>query len=632
MGNPRRLTRFGLWTALLLAAVFLVGVVAGSLTRSLIDARPERTSVTAITTPVPTGGGTPTVATSSRPIIPATPAVTTAECTLPVGPEGGFLEISLMMTDKGMQSNLIANSGGFVRWMEEETGFQIRTLLYPQESGILAEIRDRPVDLGDLCLFPMSLADVNKLAGDGVLSPMSTLIRDYAPAIQRMLDTQRGMVNAYTARDGGLYGLPAGRDETLLYPDDLGMRMWIRRDLMEQYRGMPSTTQEFRDFLRWVRDEDVDGDGDPANEIGWLTPMEEPVYFSRPTDFVMNAFALQNEDGFYVADNVIHCAMIEEGWREGLRYLAGLWSEGLLHPDSAKLGQSDLMRAVTDGTVACVSVNTRSTLSNDSEVRELYVPLPPLRGPSGLQNAYWDGFAGLKQVPGVRSGNLMSCNLLQTCAAMLPKDGTRQEDAMALLNLLYEDDTLLRARLGDEGSDWQYVTEEAHDRHVISISGQPARVELLGDLNFHMLWGRNWSEPFGQSHWSTVFPMVSRIMAALPQWLPSGFSGIPSDYVADYQAARLYESYVTPCSVPPLLFDEDTERRINGYGWGIATVCQTAADDFVQGRRDIGNDAEWAIYLAEVDAAGMNEVLDTMQTHFDARWVGLQPDVYIPKP
>lgn len=203
---------------------------------------------------------------------------------------------------------------------------------------------------------------------------------------------------------------------------------------------------------------------------------------------------------------------------------------------------------------------------------------------------------------------------------------------MALLNLLYEDDTLLRARLGDEGSDWQYVTASEGAGNAVSITGLPARVEPLGDLHFSILWGRNWGESSGLSHWSTVFPMVSRITAALPQWLPSGFSGIPSDYVADYLAARLYQPYVTPCSVPPLLFDEDTERRINGYGWGIATVCQSAADEFVQGRRDIGNDAEWAIYLAEVDAAGMSEVLDTMQTHFDARWKGLLPDVYVPKP
>ena len=632
MGNPRRLTRFGLWSALILAAVFLVGVVAGSLTRGLIDARPGRTSVTIFTNPVPTGGGTPTVATSSRPIIPATPAVTTAECTLPVGPEGGFLEVSLMMTDKGMQTNLIANSGGFVRWMEEETGFQIRTLLYPQESGNLAEIRDRPVDLGDLCLFPMSLADVNKLAGDGFLSPMNTLIRDYAPAIQHMLDTQRGMVATYASPDGGLFGLPAGRDESLLYPDDLGMRMWIRQDLVEQYRSMPSTTEEFRAFLRWVRDEDVDGDGDPANEIGWLTPMGEPVYFSRPTDFVMNAFTLQNEDGFYVEDDIIHCAMIEEGWREGLRYLAGLWSEGLLHPDSLMLGQSELMRAVSGGTVACVSVNTRSTLSNDSGVRELYVPLPPLRGPTGLQNAYWDGFAGLKKASGVRSVNLMSSGLVQNCVAMLPKDGMRQEDAMALLNLLYEEDTLLRARLGDAGIDWQYVTAGEGAGKAVSITGLPARVEPLGDIHFSILWGRNWGEYPGLTHWSTVFPMVSRITAALPQWLPSGFSGIPSDYAADYLAARLYESYVTPCSVPPLLLDDNTERRMDGYGLAIVNICRSAADDFIQGRRDVENNIDWSNYLADLEVAELSEVLDLMQTVYDSRWKGLLPDAYVPKP
>jgi hypothetical protein len=71
---------------------------------------------------------------------------------------------------------------------------------------------------------------------------------------------------------------------------------------------------------------------------------------------------------------------------------------------------------------------------------------------------------------------------------------------------------------------------------------------------------------------------------------------------------------------------------MDGYGLAIVNICRSAADDFIQGRRDVENNTDWSNYLADLEAAELKEVLDLMQTVYDSRWQGLLPDLYVPKP
>lgn len=150
---------------------------------------------------------------------------------------------------------------------EEATGIHVNWIL--MESGtrgdkmptILAG-EDRP----DVYLQTVTANDIS--ANPELFYDLSEegLLETYAPKVVEDFNTFSGTWDAITWSDGSIYSLATGWSVS---PNDAAGGIfvinqdWLNKVGME----LPTTGEEFLDVLRAFRDEDVDGDGDPSNEI-----------------------------------------------------------------------------------------------------------------------------------------------------------------------------------------------------------------------------------------------------------------------------------------------------------------------------------------------------------------------------
>lgn len=486
-------------------------------------------------------------------------------------------------------------------WLEDRTNVRVEFLVH-------ADVDARAglaVPLGDVCLLPMDRATAAARGADGTLLPLEGLIRRNAPRLTARLERAGTDTGALASPDGHVYALPAGAIEGAEDPDDTGMRLWIHTGFLERYTpGMPTTTEEFRAFLIWVRDADADGDGDDTDEIGWTGAESRDVAFARPTDFLMNAFTIQDADGYFVRDGAIGYAPVTDAYRDGLRWLAGLYADGLLDPDYPGHTPDSLRDRVAQNGIAsaaCVSARNLSSLSTDPAVQAQYTALPPLTGPEEVRYAWRYGYAGL-----------------DAARASIPADADQPEIAMAWLDAAYDTDVLLHARYGELGTDWFLTPTNTDGGNTgtgigIGTSGEALRIDVRNEQ-----WGVQ-----TYAHWFDAFPTAVGLDASLRLLSVTAESDPAAS--AEAQAARVYSAAVIPCGVPPSSLDAEGASRIADGRAAVDAYVRDAVTDFITGAADPGNDAAWADYLAGAQAAGLADCLAAMQAAYDAdRTVPLQ--------
>jgi putative aldouronate transport system substrate-binding protein len=574
-------------------------------------------------TPTPTVTTTPTSIVTTTAAPPTTPAATTVlprpGGELPIVEEPVTLRILVAQSLRIMKYP--GGENAFTAWLEERTGVQVELILFPSLESTKSSIDPRMYsDICDLwlCRCSRQYAEEWALRGNG-LYPLDDLLETYGPHIRAALDRSANGRTMAASLDGQIYALPALPDPDILDPDAIGMRMWIHSGFLEKYgQGMPTTTEELFAFLTWVRDADANGNGDPDDEIGWTGSAYSQIPYARPTDFLMNAFTLQNGEGYYVQDGVIHYAVTEDSYRNGLRFLRRLMAEGLMDPDYADHSSTEThLAAVEQGdgdTVACVSAMRRTDFSDDPAIRDRYIAVPPLTGPHGLRYALYDPYAPL-QVPYASSSNAAErSQMVGTSVAMIPKNSRMPEVAMAFLDALYDPEVLDRARFGEYGVDWTLAADGN-----LAADGGPARVEILRDV---------WSGETMQ-HWGESLSLLPR---PGPGWLTATSGEANREVAVEYAAARMYESAVIPCAIPPLRIDPETAYEILEARAIIYDYTRSIVTDFIYGQLDINDDAVWADTIATLQGMGLDKCLKAMQTAFDRDWRDVYAAAFTPVP
>ena len=199
--------------------------------------------------------------------------------------------------------------------------------------------------------------DVQKLGEQGVVVPLEDLIKQYAPNIQKALDSNPVLKAMSTTPDGHIYSMPQWSDcYHCTYPD----KLWINSAWLKKlHLQIPKTTEELRTVLKAFKTQDPNGNG-KADEI----PMTTDTGDSSLLAYLMNAFtyvpyganpsvrSLLELNGDTVATPVD-----KPEWREGLKYINSLYKEGLidqaaftqnaeaLHRRQQPLGRRDRLRA-----------------------------------------------------------------------------------------------------------------------------------------------------------------------------------------------------------------------------------------------------------------------------------------------
>ena len=154
---------------------------------------------------------------------------------------------------------------------------------------------------------------------------------------------------------------------------------------------MPKTTDEFREVLRAFKKADLAGNGKTIPFAGFNEAPLDP--------FFMNAFLYDpGEPWLVVKDGKVDVTFDKDEWREGLKYVNGLYREGLISRD-VFTADGDQLKRYGNAPGKPLIGGARSNYwgdfldidQKDPNARwRQYEACPPLKGPNRVRYAAWD--------------------------------------------------------------------------------------------------------------------------------------------------------------------------------------------------------------------------------------------------
>lgn len=479
--------------------------------------------------------------------------------------------------------NMNYNEGNPVtKYLEDLTGVHINFTMLPATDDMTklntmiagGELPDALFDVMNVTQ-PMIL----EWAEEGVIEPMEDLIAEYMPNLSAILAERPDIATAVTAPDGHIYCFPR---------TDGGIHMLVNNKIYvygpwyEAYltAGNPEvvTTEDYANMLRYFRDNDMNGNGNAADEL--------PVSGGKSLiQNLINPFTLYGSiGGLYLEDGVVSCPYLNEEYREGLRYIHGLWEEGLIDVELFTQDDSQVNALVNREAETERVVGGFSSLWDGSYVNaaiipyDTYIAIGPLVGPEGVQQATY------------------SYNDVRAASAVIFADCENKAELCRWLDYLYSYEGTILMAYGLEGVSWNWVDTP-------SIAGEARSIERTASVSELYAQNLQW-DPNAPCYRT---PEIKYVESAVP-----GGSGIDL-----YNSSMLYMPYADSSkAINPLLWQtsEMTEDRAL-YEESILTFIAEWEAAFVTGAKDL--DADWEEYVGTLEAMGIEDYLALMQEIVD---------------
>jgi putative aldouronate transport system substrate-binding protein len=489
------------------------------------------------------------------------------------------------------------DTNDLTQYMESLTGVHVVWELLPESAtpavkekiNLMLSAGDNLPDVFLSCGF--TSAELITYGTAKLFIPLQDLIDRHAHNMKRMYEARPQVRPSMVSADGNTYTLG---NFTLNEPNQLSMRFWINKTFLDNLgMEMPTTTEEYYNYLVAVKNRDPNKNG-KADEIplvgaisGWQAVID---------GFLMNSF-IYNETSesadphnrrriFLTNDGKIDVSFNKPGWRQGIEYLARLCREGLLAPESFTLKKEDLRSLVENESALLVGSlpngGPHEFASTTGERRTHYQVLPPLKGQNGIQQIWYDEYAG------AAIGNFV-----------ITKDSKIPEVAVKWADSCYTEDFVMRNRYGVLGRDWKIPPAGTE-----SVDGKQAMYEEI------LRWGtpQNAYWGIGGVSWA--------------RWGSYKRAKSPDPFELEYVLWNAYQKYLPyayQMSVPKTLpFTLEESRRYNELNRLIVEYVEQFLAECVTGRKDVAR--EWDNYIATLNRMGLDELLKINQTAFDRGW------------
>jgi putative aldouronate transport system substrate-binding protein len=450
----------------------------------------------------------------------------------------------------------------------------------------------------------ISQNDLIYYANQGIFIPMDGYDPMGYPQIKAAFDKYPSLNQILRGPDGKLYALPMV-NECLHCIYQYG-RFWYNMPwIRDNNRKAPETLDELTDFLRFVKNNDLNKNG-KKDEIPLAFDLDNIRNF---VSFIAKAympFVNATYYGLALDGKKIVEQYKDPNFREALKYMAGLYKEGLILPDSFTL-TIDQLRTLVDGPEPVIGIYATSWITNyetfpSRRFAETF-HLPALKGPKGQQNA----------------GNGEPWSIGKP-TYMITDKCKDPELAVALYNYFLDFTIMLNGYIGPKGQSW---TDP--DPGAVGIDGSPAKYKMLVALG---------SQAFNTS-WAQPNPMIRTSEFRLGEQSPGGVeakryleTGDPSltESISKsiafteqvyYWASMGNMKYTMPQSlfIPPLALDDADNARVADITATLETYKTQSFVEFIAGKRDINSNSAWNNYLAELDRLGSAELVKILQKY-----------------
>ncbi len=484
------------------------------------------------------------------------------------------------------------------KWYEEFSGVKVEwTVVQSEEMETMFNLATADVDnLPDIFLYAVDSGEVMNLAEDGVIRPLNDLIEQYGYYYPQMLD-ELGMWDQVTAPDGNIY---TGLASVYLVQNSMFNKIWVLRDWLKQYNAaigkgeldMPQTTDELYAMLKYFKDNDMNGNGDPNDEIPLTGNYNAGQQGSDPMFYIMGSYLLCPHD-FIIADenNKISFACVDDQFREGLKFTHKLYEDGLLSADAYTQTLVE-MRQITSvydseavaGVVAGMNPMRVVNISADPAKVSYddYIAIPPVEGPGGVR------------VTAKRAETQLDLRCFITTACKHPEVAYKWLDYWCS-----KEGSTWSSYLGQEGVHWEWADEPSFGGGEKSVK---SKVE--------------WTVP--QSVYWTITWYADYYITEEMFFNKAASLTYSDNELAGNLAEQEYAPYAILSRIPQIAWCADTDlvqekaELSDTFNKYIMNTCA----NFIMGNLDINSDADWQGFLDTLDRMGLQHYTEVLEQYY----------------
>lgn len=467
------------------------------------------------------------------------------------------------------------------KWFEEKTGVKINWIEVPNAD--MTSLFNASIASGSYPdIYMIATSDLLAFAEDGIAVALDEAIDQYSVYLKARLDANSEIRKQITAPDGHIYSLPL-----VSYSPHQATpaKMWVYTEWLEAYKTAtgasdPVTPDEFEAMLLYFKQNDMNGNGVPNDEIIITGNNNYGHEGGNPLAYILNGFCFlpfscNGGQYFYVEDGKVASDLLSDGLREGLKYANKLYKEGLIIDEAFTQSLVD-MRSVTTTTkdavkVACIPAPYHFRMLTAQSVENAvgftdYTCLTPLQNPA----------TGVSVTPG-RNDSSFYLRVMVTSACK------NLELAIRWLDLFYSDEVIKNMWYGGiyENGDWSI------EEGVTSLAGDSKAVVRHNSVDDQ---NRMWNGGWIGSTWVTM-EIATALVAT-------------GEELHQQEAAEKMMRYSKQVGWPQITWCNDLElaAEYSELKTLIESYATNSMSEFTMGIRDINDDAAWEAYKDQLNS------------------------------
>ncbi len=465
----------------------------------------------------------------------------------------------------------------FTKWLEDKVNVDLSFQTVPDQGG--EEKIQIILSSGDIPDILMSLGLNNAMitkygVDEEMFLQLDDYMEKYAPNMQKSLANFKQGIGSMRMIDGHFYSMPVF---DICQHCENSAKMWVYQPWLDKLEiPVPTTTDEFYQMLKAFKDNDPNGNG-KADEIPLNGCAFNKGWHNDIQTFLMNAFVYydrgSNANGMYVDNYQVKNALESEEYREGLRFLNKLYTEGLIYENAMTQDNPALVKQVENQEIELVGavpggfVGMFANLGGERGSQ--FRPISPVKGPSGYQNTpLYPSYAG--------SGDWV-----------ISADCENPIRAVQLADAMYEMEPSLDIRAGGmKDNFWR----EANDGEL-GFDGNPAKWYALKPWQDKDPQNESWIQV---GVWDYTDLRVSQATdTAVDLWSLAG-----NEYMLYKVTMEMYAPFTHNMAVPPMQFEVEDQEQVAVLMTQLNTLMESSEFNFITGISNL--DSDWDKYLADL--------------------------------
>lgn len=426
---------------------------------------------------------------------------------------------------------------------------------------------------------------------EGVFAPINEYIDEYAPNLQHAFDYNPLIEKQITSPDGNIYSFARySEGQHVMH----SQKMWMNQRWLD-YVGMdaPNTIDEFYEVLKAFKENDCNENG-KADEIPMIAIQKK--WRTDLFGFILQPFTpISEEKDLWMTldDGQVVSPMYNDGFKEGVEFLAKLYAEDLLDEEAFTL-ESNQAKTLTSGPdgnrVGFVQAGALGPVAElgTPGARDEFVALEPLKSvhDGERRTPYFSPNATNRFIISAKCENIEAAVRLGDLFMTDPFSGD-EKDMEVGLNVWYGPNGWVRPEEG-----------------VLGLNGEQAWYE----------WTFSFSEPTNLN-----FANLGNLFGT------SLKKGVMAAKDADYDPEKVlwneteakYEPHSTNMIIPKIVVDADVAGQYGETKQILTDYMKNNLAGFVMGVRDF---SEWDAFRTELEDMGLKWYIEETQKAYDAMY------------